>query len=65
VPTAGSPRQSVKRRRECSSSRPVSDADFEKRRFIVQANLTSLMNRIVFLIPHYATFDLVRKVYLI
>jgi hypothetical protein len=62
VPTAGSSRQSVKRPRECSSLRPVSDADFEKRRFIVQANLTLLMNEIVSLIPHYATFDSVRKV---
>ena len=62
VPTAGSSRQSVKRPRECSSSRPVSEADFEKRRFIVQANPTLLMNEIVSLIPHYATFDSVRKV---
>jgi hypothetical protein len=62
VPTAGFSRQSVKIPRECSSSRPVSDADFEKRRFIVQANPTLLMNEIVSLISHYATFDSVRKV---
>jgi hypothetical protein len=65
VPTAGSSRQSAKRPRECSSLRLVSNADFEKRRFIVQVNRTSLMNEIVSLIPHYAIFDSVRKVYLI
>jgi hypothetical protein len=54
-----------RRPRECSSSRPVSDADFEKRTFLAQANPTSLMNEIVSLIPHYATFDSLRKVFFI